>query len=158
MRKSIFSMLVVLGFTLVFACEMNAQTSRQSVSAAAVNGTFRMNFQGKFRQFSNDIKILALGGGKIRIAFDLVYPYTTRSGEPSVNMGELDTEADIEADIARYTSDDGKCSMTIKFVQAGTIQVTQTGSAADCGFGHNVMAGGTYRKVSSKKPTFNTIN
>lgn len=158
MRKSIFSMLLVLGLTFVFAFGARAQTSRKSVSAAEVNGTFRMNFQGKFRKFSNDIKILALGGGKIRIAFDLVYPYTTRNGEPMVNMGGLDAEADIEADVAKYTSEDGKCTITIKFVRAGTIKVMQDGSDGECGFGHNVFAQGTYTKVSSKRPTFETEN
>ena len=158
MRKSILSILGMLGLTFAFAFGASAQTSRKSVSAAEVNGTFRMNFQGKFRKFSNEIKILALGGGKIRIALDLIYPYTTRSGEPSVNMGGLDAEADIEADVAKYTSDDGKCTITIKFVRAGTIKVTQDGSDGECGFGHNVFAQGTYTKVSSKKPTFETEN
>ena len=158
MRKSIFSMLVVLGLTLVFAFGASAQTSRKSVSAAEVNGTFRMNFQGKFRKFSNEVKILARGGGKIRIAFDLVYPYTMRNGEPMVNMGGLDGEAAIDADVAKYTSEDGKCTITIKFVKAGTIKVIQDGTDGECGFGHNVMAGGTYTKVSSKKPTFEEKN
>ena len=158
MRKSIFSMLVVLGLTLVFAFGASAQTSRKSVSAAEVNGTFRMNFQGKFRKFSNEVKILARGGGKIRIAFDLVYPYTMRNGEPMVNMGGLDGEAAIDADVAKYTSEDGKCTITIKFVKAGTIKVIQDGTDGECGFGHNVRAGGTYTKVSSKKPTFEEKN
>ena len=52
MQKSIISMLVVLGFTFAFAFGASAQTSRKSVSAAEVNGTFRMNFQGKFRKSS----------------------------------------------------------------------------------------------------------
>ncbi len=158
MRKSIFSMLVVLGLTVVFAFGASAQNSRKSVSAVEVNGTFRMNFQGKFRKFSNEVKILSRGGGKIRIALDLVYPYTTRSGEPSVNMGGLDAEAEIAADVAKYTSEDGKCTITIKFVKAGTIKVTQDGSDGECGFGHNVFARGTYTKVSSKKPSFEETN
>lgn len=158
MRKSIYLMLCVLGLAFVFAFGASAQTSRKSVSAAEVNGTFRMNFQGKFRKFSNEVKILALGGGKIRFALDLVYPYTTRSGEPSVNMGGLDDEAKIEADVAKYTSEDGKCTITIKFVRAGTIKVTQDGTDGACGFGHNVMADGTYKKVSSKKPNFDMEN
>ncbi|MBK7933308.1 MAG: hypothetical protein IPK01_07345 [Acidobacteria bacterium] len=132
-----------------------AQTSRKSVSAAEVNGTFKMDFTGKFKEFSNEIKILALGGGKIRVAMDLVYPYTLRNGEKSVNMGSLDSEASIAGDTAIYDSDEfGACKITIKFVRPGTIKVTQDGSDGNCGFGHNVFATGTYRKVSGKKPTF----
>ena len=70
---------------------------------------------------------------KIRFALDLVYPFTARNGEPMVNMGGLDDEANIEADIAKYTSEDGKCTITIKFVRAGTIKVTQDGTDSGCG-------------------------
>jgi len=158
MRKAItavFFAAAVLMCGVVFA---DAQTSRKSVSAAEVNGTFRMPFRGKFRKFSNDIKILALGGGKVRFSMDLVYPYSLKNGEPMVNMGGLDDEASITGDTANYESQDGRCKFTFKFVKPGTLKVTQTGTDGDCGFGHNVMGGGTYTKVSSKKPTFEETN
>ena len=44
--------------------------------------------------------------------------------------------------------------MTFKFVRPGILKITQEGGDFECGFGHNVMAGGTYRKVSSKRPSF----
>jgi hypothetical protein len=154
MRKQINCLIFAFSCLMLFSAASAAQTSRPSVSAAEVNGTFRMNFKGKFKQFSNDVKILALGGGKIRFAMDLVYPYSLKNGEPMVNMGGLDGEAAISGDVAIFSSEDAKCKMTIKFVKAGTIKVTQDDSAADCGFGHNVFASGTYRKVSGKKPKF----
>jgi hypothetical protein len=86
---------------------------------------------------------------------DLVYPYMTPSGELSANMGQLDETALIDADTAVIKQTDSDCSITIKFVKAGTIKVTQTG---ECGFGHNVMANGTYRKISSRKPSFEPVN
>lgn len=143
---------------MAFSSAASAQTSRKSVSAAEVNGEYRLNFPGKFRKFTNDIKLLALGKGKIRVAMDLLYPIALPDGENTVNMGSLDGEADIKGDVATYTSDEfGPCTITIKFVRPGTIKVTQDGTDADCGFGHNVFAGGTYRKVSSKKPKFERI-
>jgi hypothetical protein len=36
------------------------------------------------------------------------------------------------------------------------LKVEQAGSDADCGFGHNVYANGTYRKIKSGKPKFET--
>jgi len=133
----------------------DAQTSRKSVSAAEVNGTFRMNFTGKMRTSANEIKILALRGGKIRVAMDLVYPYTMQNGELMANMATLDHEALIEGDTAVYTGTGvGNCTITIKFVKLGTIKVMQNGTDAACGFGHNVSADGTYLKVSGKKPNF----
>jgi hypothetical protein len=113
-----------------------------------------MNFTGKFRGSSNEIKILALGGGRLRIAMELLYPYIV-NGELSANLGELDGEATIKGDTAVYSSTEfGECTITIKFAKPSTIKVSQEGTDADCGFGHNVMADGTYRKVSSKKPKF----
>jgi hypothetical protein len=32
--------------------------------------------------------------------------------------------------------------------------VAEEGNDADCGFGHNVMATGTYRRVKAGKPKF----
>ena len=46
-----------------------------------------------------------------------------------------------------------KQSITLVFL-ANKLKVTQEGSDADCGFGHNVYATGTYRKIRSGKPKF----
>lgn len=133
---------------------VNAQ-NRKSVGAAEVNGTFRQYFSGKFKGSHNEIKILALGKGKLRVSFELIYPYITGAGEKSANMGTAEGEAIIEGDTAIYSSDEfGQCKITIKFVKAGTIEVTQNGTDAECGFGFNVSAGGTYKKSSGAKPKF----
>lgn len=153
------SILTVLCAALLFgfsATAANAQASRKSVPASEVNGTFRMPFTGRFKGSSNEIKILALGGGKLHIAMDLIYPYIV-NGELSANMGELDGEAAIVGDVAVYDStENGGCTITIKFVRPGTIKVTQEGMDFACGFGHNVFADGTYKKVSNAKPKFET--
>ncbi|MEQ1604015.1 MAG: hypothetical protein ABL999_04030 [Pyrinomonadaceae bacterium] len=156
MRKRISAVIFAFSCLMLFSGAAAAQ-SRASVPAAEVNGTFRMNFTGKYKGSSNEIKILALGGGKVRVAMELVYPYKMQNGELMANMGELDGEASISGDTAVYSATEfGKCTITIKFVTPGTIKVAQDGTDADCGFGHNVMATGTYKKVSSKKPTFET--
>lgn len=156
MIKSIFLSLCLVCVTGLGAVSSHAQAPRKRVLATEVNGTFRKNFTGKFRGSSNEIKILALGGGKLRIAMELIYPYVV-NGELSANMGELDGTASIVGETAIYQSTEfGTCKITIKFVRPGRINVTQEGSDADCGFGHNVNSGGTYRKVSSRKPGFDT--
>ena len=154
MRKQLVCLILAVASLMLISSVATAQTSRPSVSAAEVNGTFRMNFTGKYKDVSNEIKILALGGGKLRVAMELIYPYVV-NGEMSANMGYLDGEASITGDVALYESSEfGKCRITIKFVKAGSIKVTQEGADSDCGFGHNVFSQGTYRKVSSKKPKF----
>ena len=151
--KAAFFILMLTG---VFAVGAAAQTSRQAVGAAEVNGTFEDVLRGvKNEKFSNELKILALGKGKIKIAFDLTYPFVDGTGEASANVGTLEGTADINGDTAVYTSDEfGQCKITIKFVKPGTVKVTQEGADYECGFGNNVTADGTYKKTSAKKPTF----
>lgn len=152
MRKT--GILMLASMLLLFAAG-DAAAQRASVSGKEVTGTFKMNFRGKFAKLSNEMKIQALGGGRLRVAFDLIYPYTLRNGETTVNMGGMDTEASIVGDTAVIESEEfGSCRITIKFIRPGTVRVTQEGSSAECGFGHNVTAEGTYRKISSAKPKF----
>jgi len=155
MSKPIFLILCVTAFTAFAGVGLHAQTSRKSVTAAEVNGTFRMNFTGRYKGNSNEIRILALGGGKLHIAMDLTYPYTMQNGELMANLGTLDDNASITGDTAVYeSSESGKCRITIKFVKPGTLKVSQDGEDFACGFGHNVSSDGTYLKISSKKPKF----
>ncbi|MEO6655995.1 MAG: hypothetical protein ABIO36_07910 [Pyrinomonadaceae bacterium] len=159
MPKSIFAVFIIVIFIAIAGVNGSAQSVRKSVSAAEVNGIFRMSFIGKFKDNSNDIKILALGAGKLRIAMDLVYPYRLQNGEMMANMGQLDGEALIKGDTAVYDSSEfGPCKITIKFVKPGTIKVSQEGTDGGCGFGHNVSSDGIYRKVSSRKPKFDPQN
>lgn len=146
-------------FLATFAMAVNAQTSRKSVSGAEVTGTFKMSFIGKkYKGMTNDLYIQALGKGKLKIMFDLIYPYTMNNGEVSVNMGSISGEASIVGDTAVYQSDEfGPCKITIKFVRPGQVKVTQDGESFDCGFGHNVLAAGNYKKTSSAKPKFETL-
>ncbi len=56
-------------------------------------------------------------------------------------------EAIIEGNVARFISGDSKkCKITLTFL-TNRIEVTQEGSAADCGYRHNLVATGTYRRI-----------
>jgi hypothetical protein len=137
------------------AFQANAQ-NRKSVSAAEVNGTFRDYFGGKFKGNYNEIKILALGKGKVKVSFGLTYPYIDGTGGMTANVGEAAGEASINGDTAIYTNEEfGECKITIKFVRPGIIKVDQSGADSQCGFGFNVSASGTYKKTSKSKPQFN---
>ena len=148
-------LLGLAGFIVVLSIfQIDAQT-RNSVSASEVNGTFRSYFTGKYKDSYNEVKILSIGRGELRVSFELVYPYVDGMGEMSANMGEAEGTATIEGDTAVYSSDEfGQCQITIKFVKPAEIEITQEGSDSDCGFGHNVTADGTYKKTSSVKPKF----
>lgn len=155
MLRKHFLLIFAIVCAVSFASNANAQTSRKTVGAAEVNGTFRSYFSGKAKGSYDEIKILALGKGKLKVRFDLVYPYVDGTGEMSANTGEAEGIAEIVGDTAIYTNEElGRCKITIKFAKPGTIKVTQEGSDAECGFGHNVSANGTYKKFSGAKPKF----
>ncbi len=157
MSKRYYLTVCAAAFIVLAGTYAEAQTSRKSVSAAEVNGTFHHDFTGKFKGSASEIKILALGHGKLKVAFDLTYPHVDGTGELSANVGQAEGTADISGDTAVYESREfGTCKITIKFVRPGLIKVSQDGLDTDCGFGNNVTAGGTYKKVSGKRPNFDT--
>ena len=129
---------------LAAASIVTAQAGKDtSVTAAQVNGTWKAKW-GEF-------KIWALGHQRLQVEFSGVYEYKTPMG-PSANTGEGSGIATIEGDTATFKPEgaEEECRITLKFA-GNKLVVTQTGI---CGFGHNVTAAGTYKKVSSKKPKF----
>lgn len=151
MMKSLISANLILLFSFVQATAQD----RKSVGAAEVNGTYRSYFSGKFKGSYSEVKILALGKGKLRVAFELTYPYIDGTGEMSANLGTADGTATIAGDTAIFSPDENEaCKITIKFVRRGTIRVSQSGTDSECGFGNNVTADGTYKKMSGAKPKF----
>src|SRR5438874_6632123 len=114
------------------------------VTSAQVNGVYRY-YQSEFRVF-------ALGHNKLRVQFDGIYMTLAKSP----NMGYAMGEATIEGNVATFVPPDTQgCKITMTFLP-GKIVVKQDGSDADCGFGHNVYATGTYRKIRSGRPKFET--
>jgi hypothetical protein len=116
---------------------------KQIVTAAQANGVYRY-YQSEFR-------ILALGHNKLKIQFDGIYMTLAKSP----NMGYAMGEATIEGNVATFIPPDTQgCKITLTFLRNNKLKVTQDGSDADCGFGHNVYATGTYSKIRGGKPKF----
>jgi hypothetical protein len=115
-------------------------TSGQTVvTASQVNGTWE-NKRGTF-------KVRALGNQKLRVEFSGFHEYISQAG-PMVNTGGGEGIAFIEGDTAIFKPDgaEEECRITMKFT-GGKLVVTQEGV---CGFGLNVTAAGTYRKVNNR--------
>jgi len=127
-------------------CGIAAQAqNRKVVTAAQANGVYRNG--------GSEIRILALGNQKLKVQFDLTYEYKSPKG-PTANLGGAMGEAKIEGNVATFVPADTQgCKITMTFLP-GKLKVVQEGSDADCGFGHNVYATGTYRKIRSGKPRF----
>jgi hypothetical protein len=134
-------------FAFVIASSaLQLSTSAQKpkiVTAAQANGVYS--------SYDNEIRILALGKNKLRVSFDGVY-YTISK---SVNTGYASGEATIEGNVAILDLTEwGPCKITMVFMPRNRLKVTQEGDSPDCGFGHNVRADGTYRKIRGGKPKF----
>ena len=113
------------------------------VTVAQVNGTWKLR--------NNEFKIWALGQQKLQIEFFGTYEYKSPAG-PMANTGEGSGIAQIDGNTVIFKPDgaEEECKITLKFA-GGKLIVTQTGI---CGFGNRVYADATYKKVSSKKPKF----
>ena len=140
--------IVVFGLLIIALSFLTAPAqNRAAVSAREVNGTFRAKNGSEF-------KILALGRGRLRVAFSGVYEFNSSSGKMA-NVGEATGQAEIAGDTASFSPDETEeCTITLKFLTGSRLQVAQDGTDADCGFGANVNAGGLYKKVSNAKPKF----
>jgi hypothetical protein len=129
-----------------FALTAATRAGERIVTAAEANGTWR-NIESK-----SEIKILALGHGKLKVQLALIYEHHSAAGL-AANVGDASGEATIENDIAVFVPEDaGDCKITMTFLSNSKLKVEQQG--IDCGFGHNVRADGIFRKVSKRKPKF----
>jgi hypothetical protein len=111
------------------------------------------NLTGTYRNRQSEFKIQALGVNRLHIRFDGSYQYKVR-GELMANTGTADGMATLNGNTATFVpSDTQGCSISLTFTGPKLV-VKQAGSDADCGFGHNVTADGTYIKRSSRTPKF----
>lgn len=149
MMKNIFCAVLIAGLFLIVAGEAKAQ--RASVSGSEVTGTFSTGGEN-----ANTLKIAALGGGKLRVAFSLTYMWKNSAGEWMANTGEPSGIALIKADeaVLDLSENDRQCRITIKFVKPGKVEVSEGDDCAGIVGGMNVTSMGTYRKIRSGKPKF----
>jgi hypothetical protein len=142
MFKRVSYFLVIVLLSSFFGPTRGQERKGRTVTAAQVNGVYKY--------VRNDFRVLALGHNKLKVQFN--GEWMTRGGYP--NIGEAIGEATIVGNVATFIpGDTTKCKITMTFLTNKMI-VQQEGFDADCGFGHNVMATGTYRRVKAGKPKF----
>jgi hypothetical protein len=149
MKKAFLLMLCVGSLGLSASAQDNAGPTQngprpisRAVTATQINGLYRDR--------GSEFRILALGHNKLKVQFN--GEWMTRSGYP--NIGEAIGEATIEGNVATFIpGDTTRCKITMTFL-INRMEVTQEGYDSDCGFGHNVMATGTYRRVKGGRPRF----
>ena len=141
MRKLLFAILSVA----VLSITATAQKPK-IVTTAQVNGIYR--------DVDNEFRIIALGHNKLKVRFEGVYP-TLAGGQ---HLGGAIGEATIEGNIATFFPEQGQaCKITMSFLP-GKLVVNQIGQDFACGFGANVNAAGTYRKIRGGKPKLESLS
>jgi hypothetical protein len=90
-----------------------------------------------------------LPGGRIK--FQLVALWVSHNNPENIHNGELSGVVALENGLAIYES--GTCKITMKFT-SNRVAITESDENGDCGFGANVTAAGSYRKIDSKRPKF----
>ena len=104
---------------------------------------------GVYRDGSSELRLLAMGPNKLKIEFKsdwTIAGYYSNDGYHP-NTGDAIGETTIKGNVARFISGDTKkCTITLTFL-TNRIEVTHEGLAADCGYKHNVVATGTYRRI-----------
>lgn len=136
-----------LAFVVVFASVSHAyggakQRVKKRVQETSITGTYKYGL--------NTLEVLGLPDHQARIMFNGFWPNDNKRVE-SRNVGSFDETVPIKGRTAvikpKYGDDD--CSITLEF---STSRVVVTQGGYRCGFGFNVEADGTYRKVSGKPP------
>ena|SRR5438105_4819753 len=141
-RRLFAGLLALLPLTF-FA--LSTIAGERSISASEANGTWR------HIETKSEIKILALGHGKLKVQLALIYEHPSANG-PTANIGDALGEATIDNDVAVFVPEGADCKITLTFLPNHQLKVEQEGG--ECGFGHNVRADGTFRKISNRKPKF----
>src|ERR1051326_7024360 len=140
MRKFLLlSVICLVSFQLASAKTRTTPSARAKVpqKARGLTGTYRNRW--------SEFKIQALGVNRLHVQFNGTYPYKA-NGEMTANTGTGDAMTTLKGNVAIFVPQGTTaCSITLTFVGQKLI-VKQTGSDADCGFGHNVTADGTYIK------------
>lgn len=150
MRKFLLLFITCLALTQL----ASAKIGSRSHSAAKVPQKTK-SLTGTYRNRWSEFKIQALGVNRLHVQFNGSYQYKA-GGQITANTGTADGLATLKYNVATFAPRDTQgCSITLTFTGQKLI-AQQAGSDADCGFGHNVTADGTYIKRSNKPPKFET--
>lgn len=124
------------------------------VSALTQTGGKTGTYDYKSGGAINEISIQELEGNKLRVKLYASYEYEI-NGNMNVNVGEAKGIATLNGNTAVLLPEGIEgCEIALKF--SGNKIIVKPKSESKCGFGLNVFAGGTYRKVNSK-PDFTDL-
>jgi hypothetical protein len=121
-----------------------APRARKGKAPRSLTGHYVMRRE----EFRNRLNVEQLPDGRIK--FDLLALWVSHYNPENVHNGTLQGIVKLENGAAIYEADGCKLKLEIVLTKIRIIQ----NDDADCGFGANVTATGSYRKVDGRKPKF----
>ena len=132
--------------TYTYALEITVRDQNLTVE----NPQLVMQLTGNYAaRNGSDLDAQMLPGGDLK--FQLTAVWKSPTSQEVIHDGEIQSVVPMKKNFAIYEK--GKCKIVMEFL-LGKVNVLQTGSDADCGFGANVNAAGMYRKRNSRSPAF----
>lgn len=136
--KSIISELEMLAIA--------SELEDQPVDDDLITGTYayeRPNEAG-----AGEIKLLVIDEKTVRFAISVVGP------PPAHNQGMMEGTGTMVDNVVTVSTTDfgGKCTITFTISGDQLVAKTLAGGDAECGFGHNITADGTYKMVDDLDP------
>lgn len=135
----------VLFLLLVFFVTAAQTPLPANTKPRSVTGQYRLR-QDEFR---NRLDVQQTSGGKIK--FQLVALWVSFNNPENIHNGELHGVVTLQKGLAIFES--GTCQITMKFA-SNRVGISESDDNGDCGFGANVTAAGSYRKINNKRPKF----
>ena len=140
---------LVLALLFIFVSSSSGQTNQNTKKPAA-------SITGTYKYVLNTIEVLEMPDHKVRISFSGFWPNDRKKVETR-NVGAFDEVVKLQGRTATVKLQFGDDPCILKFVfQLSRVTVAQNGIGS-CGFGFNVEADGTYRKVSSEPPNLGPL-
>ncbi len=143
--------LIVLVLIAMLAFNVGLASTKNTIDPT---GTYELveynNRTGKDLHILGEIRVKRVAPNRIKMAFEITMP------APAYNQGYFRKDLKYRSNRAVYTDDyDKSCRITFAFSK-NTVAVDE--KTADfnngCGFGHAVVAEGTFKKTSNKPPVF----
>ncbi len=141
LRRNCLALLLIMLAAAV--CTVKAQSTPKP-AVGNVTGHYRLTKE----EFRNRLDVQQLADGKIK--FHLLALWVSYNNPDNIHNGELQGIATLEKGVAIY--DQRGCKFKFEFFPK-RVRVTHLDDTG-CGFGANVTADGSYRKLDSKNPKF----
>ena len=144
MRATSFSIFaLILGMPLTSIAKDKPRVARKS---PALTGTYSLK---RSKGAVGSLLVRQLSSNSIEFELEC------NRGAPSYNSGMARATIDVIDGIAVYRISEfgGPCEIKLTFTETA-VSVSQSGIGFECGFGHGVYCGGTYRLRNRKPPKF----